>query len=345
MANIIFVDNGDRAVGEIHFPYHAQIIRTVIFYGETTAQERLEVFKAVVSRIAESRLVYARWERDISGILDVKNKLDEIPYNEIVAALKRAKIDTVVAVHKTVEDALQTFMSEVGLDGLRYTQSPGRMGDDIVLQFSVDKPNKFIFWNDQSPRPSMKNWDLHIVPHYHPVMNDEISIGMINGYTDAYIRGKAIRSVECPRASRVNRYEPNYQSCWNHIKHPFYAVGRAVTLHMSGTKMRSKEGVLELVNFLRATLGLDGSKYVSVNGGFRPPFTNPLNRLLQTESNSPYPRATDRMPARGSEDHCVWAYRTLEQEGVLDKAYIPPWFLTEKWLDIYEGAEERHGIY
>ncbi len=58
---------------------------------------------------------------------------------------------------------------------------------------------------------------------------------------------------------------------------------------------------------------------------------------------SPYPRANKTHSARGSENDVVWQYLTLQQEGLLEDATIPSWFLEEGWLEIYEGIEPHIG--
>ena len=73
------------------------------------------------------------------------------------------------------------------------------------------------------------------------------------------------------------------------------------------------------------------------------------NRLIQLgRQRSPWLQAEYGRSghiARGSEEHCVWAYRVLQQEGKLERSYVPSWFISEGWLEIYKDAEVRHGLY
>jgi len=111
-----------------------------------------------------------------------------------------------------------------------------------------------------------------------------------------------------------------------------------VGVRLITTKMRSAEGVEELVRLLRASLGIDQRTYVEISGGFRAPMKCAHNRLIELHRQS-------GNVARGSEQHCVWTYRTLQAEGVLNHAFVPRWFIREGWLDIYKGAEVQPGLY
>jgi len=65
--------------------------------------------------------------------------------------------------------------------------------------------------------------DIHVVPSYHPVMSDWTPVGMVNGDTDAYIRGNSIRSIYCPKAARSMRHKKDFGTTWTHVKHPYIA--------------------------------------------------------------------------------------------------------------------------
>ncbi len=196
-------------------------------------------------------------------------------------------------------------------------------------------------------KPRSGAYNLHIIPDYHPVMNGVESIGLINGDTDANIPGNAVRSIYCPEDAQASDPSKNFSTSWNHVKHPYYAKGQSFSVRLITTKIRSAEGMEELTQILRSTLGLD-KKYVGVSGGFRAPLQCGHNRLLATGRRSPWPQAEygrNGNIVRGSEQYCVWAYRVLTEEGQLEKAYVPSWFQSEGWLQTYEGAEVRHGLY
>jgi hypothetical protein len=277
----------------------------------------------------------------------VPEEIQKLDRETIIVELRRIQVDVIVAIHNTVDEALQAVVLQVDHPSLRYSLIPQRMifGNEIELRFKVVKPAHFIFWKCEWV--STGNNGLHIVPSYHPVMNGREAIGMVNGSTDAYIRGNAVRSIYCPKAAQSTRGGRNFGSSWNHVKHPFYAIGRSMRVRLITTKLRSKKGVEELVELLRAALGQD-KRYVEISGGFQAPMKCAHNRLFELGQQSPWPQADHSSRghvARGSEQHCVWAYHTLEAEGALKKAYVPPWFLKEGWLDIYEGAEVRPTLF
>jgi hypothetical protein len=89
--------------------------------------------------------------------------------------------------------------------------------------------------------------------------------------------------------------------------------------------MLSDEARDTLVKLVRAALEEDDT-FIGVSGGFSPPFDSPYNVRMVRGA---------RHHVRGSENHCVWAYRTLKAEGRLDGAIIPKWFWDERWLDAY----------
>jgi|GEM_PF-4136403 len=253
----------------------------------------------------------------------------------------------VVAVHGTVEEAIEDTVSRVGVPGLRYeVRVKGWRTDEVEVRFFVGKPNRFAAWKSESVS-SKGSWDLSVVPSYHPVMKGKKGTVLVNGDTDALIRGNAVTSIHAPEAARANRHTPTYGGSWTHVKHPFYAVGRSMRVSVHVNRMRSREGVEELMEILRAALG-QNNLYLEVSGGFRAPLKCGHNRLLEIGRHSPWPKADYTRygnVARGSEEHCVWAYRVLEAEGVLAKSHIPSWFLKEGWLGIYQCAEVRHGLF
>jgi hypothetical protein len=106
-----------------------------------------------------------------------------------------------------------------------------------------------------------------------------------------------------------------------------------------------EEGTDELLKILQAALELSDG-YVGVSGGFNPPLVSPHNLCVYLKVRSPYPGAYRQGSphlARGSEGHCVWAYRVLKSEDQLIGAYIPDWFFKEGWLQLYERYDRLPG--
>ncbi len=353
------------AVANIYLDPWDQVDEVVLF-ARSSDEVQLQVLRLAASHVQQ--FVMHRTTYAFGGIMSVEHgdpslsrgdsvrfmSFDVIPSNiqemgreEIVEALRELQVGVVVAVHNSVDAAIQAAIDATGVAGLRYRVAlPHILTNRLNVEFVVSRPNRFIFWMSNS-KPSGSNHELRIVPGYHPVMNGWESESMVNGDTDALIRGGAVRSISCPPASLGNRREPKFMGSWRHVKHPYYAAGRRVFMQVVSTKVRSKEGCAELTRLLRDSLGLD-NRYVSISGGFQAPLEYPHNRLLGTRQSSPWPGATrpgEVYLARGSENHCVWAYRVLQAEGELEKAYIPEWFIAEGWLNIYEGAEVRHGIF
>jgi hypothetical protein len=216
----------------------------------------------------------------------------------------------------------------------------------VTAEFTIAPPRQFTFWMDQY-KPD-EDFGIHLVPPYHPVMKGMSSVALINGDTDYCIGGQAIKTVHCPESAKSIKGDRSmFGSTWTHVNHPFRAISNSFTLQVFPEKLRTAEGAQELFDFVCGALGLN-NQYVSISGGFRAPLEYPHNRLLRLNRRSPYPQADYSgrgHTARGSESHCVWAYRTLKAEGVLHQTYIPPWFLSEQWFEIYEGSEECPGIF
>lgn len=352
------ISKGKKPVAEIHLDYWDQVDE-IVLYADSSDDVQLSVLRLAASHVkqfvknrrapAMGGLMVAKYRNNDLTAFDSRRLMDfglipeeiqKLDHETIVKELRPIQVDVIVAIHKTADEALQAAIFQVDHPSLRYHLIPQRVifDNEIGLQFTVAKPDRFIFWKSEW-RPGVS--DLHIVPSYHPVMNGWEAVGMVNGSTDAYIRGNAVRSIYCPKASQSDRHDRNFGSSWNHVKHPFCATGRSMSARLITTKLRSREGVEELVELLSAALG-QSKRYVEISGGFRAPMKCAHNRLLELGQRSPWPQAdhTGRgHVARGSEQHCVWAYRTLEAEGALEKARVPSWFLEEGGLNIYEGAE------
>jgi hypothetical protein len=349
------VSNGTTPVAEIYLDYLDQLDE-IVLYADSSEEIQLQVLRLAAShaqQFVKNRMVPAMGglmvaeyrnhnltATDSHRLMDfglIPEHIQLLDRETIVKELRPLRVDVIVAIHKTADEAIKAAVLDAGVSSLRYGLIPQSMtfNSEIVLWFTVAKPERFTFWNCVSV------WDMYVVPSYHPVMNDWKAVGMVNGSTDAYLRGNAVLSVHCPKAAQSNRHGKSFGSGWDHVKHPFYAVGRSMSICLITTKVRSREGVEELTEFLRAALG-QNNLYVNINGGFRAPMECAHNRLLKLNRPSPYPRADYSRSghvARGSEEHCVWAYRTLKAEGVLEQSHVPTWFIHEGWLEIYEGAE------
>lgn len=348
-------------VAEIHLDYLDQV-REVVLYADASKTVQLEVLRLAASHVKQyvknrrvpvmGGIMEGEYRNDNLTSFDSQRLMDlavispeikKMDREAIIKALYQLQIDVVVAIYKKYEDSLNSVCAQLGAD-INYIILPERtiFNDRVLARFFVNDPPKFTFWKSESV-PSKNSWDLHIIPHYHPVMMGYKLVSMVNGATDANIDGLAVKTIYCPNEARADLDGRSYGSSWNHVRHPFYATGRSVTLGMITTKLRSAEGVQELLQLLRASLGMD-EHYVEVSGGFRAPMKCPHNRLLETGQQSPWPEAGVHR-ARGSEAHCVWAYRTLQEEGVLKQAHIPSWFFEEDWLGVYKDAEIRPGLY
>jgi hypothetical protein len=326
-----------QPVAEVHRDFRGEKIEGVMLYANAPEAMKMAVLRSLVLYTHQYVGRLSKEEIDVLDRLDLEKEL------------VRLEIKVTEALYPSAKDAIDAAVSQVGIPGLKYDiVKKGRIFEErIRLKFHVKRPNRFIFWHAADvPRPG-RFFDLHVVPSYHPVMNGWQEVGMVNGATDAYISGKAVRSVFCPRASRVETGHRFLSSGWNYVKHPYQVTGQWMQLEVDTTMLRSEEGVAELVKVLRGSLGINKT-YVAISGGFYPPIKSAHNRLVELRRPSPWPEAHKPRAqhlARGSEAHCVWTYRTLKEERKLNESYVPGWFKQEGWLGIYEGAEVRHGIY
>lgn len=357
-----FVFEKKQPVAEIHLDYLRQV-SAVVLYADSSEETQLQVLRLAAwytQQFVRNRsvsvaggLLRARYRNSASDsrwLMDfqlISGEIQKLNRDTIINLLCTVPVDVIIAIHKTAEEAIKDVIKQVGIPDLCYslTEQDAIFANEIHLQCAIPKPRRFIFWKSEDP-PKKANQDhgLHIIPPYHPVMRGWKSVGMVNGDTDRYIRGNAVQGIYCPDDARSY---PSIASSWAHINHPFFAVGNCLSLKLVTTRLRSQEGVTELTELLRAVLEQD-HRYVEINGGFCPPMKCAHNRLLELKQRSPWPLANYTKSghlARGSEAHCVWAYRTLEAEGALDQAYIPPWFYKEGWLKIYEGVEVHHKLH
>lgn len=319
----------------VHLNYSGEI-KEIVISPDVSESVQLNVLRQTV----------ANSKHLMSYVSDIEI-INEENLESITKWLRKFNIDIFTAVYENIDEAVSAAVQGVGVEGLKYSVSHRDLSHgNKVVNFTVGKPNRFIFWKSESVPNG--DWDLHVVPPYHPVMNGWTSISMVNGATDANIRGAAIKSIYCPKAAQSDRHGGNFGSSWNHVKHPFYAIGRSMSLEVSPVKVLSSDGVQELIKVLRASLGLD-KHYVDISGGFRAPMKCAHNRLIEIDRRSPwkgadYGRASGNV-TRGSEEHCVWAYRTIKKEGFLDTSHVPAWFIPEGWLEIYEEAKVCPTLY
>ena len=250
------------------------------------------------------------------------------------ALLKERGVAVLDLAYETSAEAIEAAVALAGVPGLRATLGDIPWCDERRVRFRVGRANRFEFWKSvrKPSTPDDAAHALYVVPAYHPSVMGAKEYGLINGCTDSNIRDNTVHYVMCPRASMVGGVE--YRgSTWSHVKHPFAAVGRTLDMRVCEHNVRTTTGVAALAAYLRATLRLD-ARYIGVSGGFHAPLEHPSNYL-----RVPY------TSCRGSEQSCVWEYRTLQREGRLAGAFVPPWFHKENWLAKYENAVERHGAF
>jgi hypothetical protein len=269
----------------------------------------------------------------------------QLPQDELRSELRHRDIAVVRIAYEHLTEALAAVMKRVSQKYLsvEVLSSGFNYRDQTHLVFTLHSKHEFTFWKSEwIPNPEIDN--IHIVPDYHPCMMGKKPIHMINGDTDYRTNGYSIVCVGSPIEARAEMEGRSGPCTWTHMKHPFYAKGSSITVTVRSGLLRTKDGVRELSRFLLATLGKT-EEYVEVSGGFRAPLLCAHNLLLKKKIPSPVKKKHFGQSVRGSEQSCVWAYRTLLAEGKLEGAYIPEWFIEEGWLGIYEGAEEKHGLY
>lgn len=196
---------------------------------------------------------------------------------------------------------------------------------------------KFTFWYSTPwPNDRMIDWNLHIVPDYHPSSPSQGGnpcAFLINGATDALIGSEVIGSVYSPEAAR--QQEEYSFSSWSAMQHPCKANGNSFQFTLSGFYHLTKELVDGSVGLILATLGVyPGGGYVGISGGFSPPYDFPENISNRTGKKLP----CEGTP-RGSEKHCMWMYDVLKEENELEKAFIPTWFIEENWVDFFKDSQ------
>ena len=272
---------------------------------------------------------------DFSAVDERFKKADEKALRGFLGAFDIPVIDGIVfefedALKKSVKDIIKSTKIKIKYELVRYNC----LSDALKIKFTSKET--FTFWKDSFKyEKEYESIYIHLIPHYHPANQGKTPLSL-NGSTDAYIRGKAVQSICSPPECRTTAR--TLFSSWSHVNHPFFVTGKSFEMEISRTHFLSQEGMGEVTEILKAALGTT-DKYVASIGGFNPPYRCPHNRLIDIRHSGKRPNP------RGSEAHCVWAYRTLEKEGQLENTYIPDWFFKEKWLEKYEGAEYQPGVY
>jgi len=349
----------EQIVGEIHLDCYRQVDEVMLF-ADTSADIQLAVLRLAASHASR----YVRSRRTSNFLFTVEHRDDKLTdddsdrlmqfgeisdavaamsRNDVIAALKPIYVEVHTITHRSYDDAMDAAIADVGIEGLTFEVIPEErpiFNTHVKIRFTVKRPHRFIFWKGEIG--PFRRDDLHIVAPYHPAMNGKTYGHLINGDTDALIRGSVVRSIFCPEVARAERHRHNscFGSSWHHVRHPFCATSREVVFKLIYPRLRTAEGVAELSSILKQALGLDPKCYIGVSGGFAPPLRCAHNRIVDLGIESPCQSTwLGSSLARGSEAHCVWAHRVLQKEGKLSGAFIPDWFHKEGWLKIYEGAE------
>lgn len=342
---VVYVRNDlTTIVAEIYLDSLGQVDR-VALPASAPKEDQLKALKLVASH-ARQYVMHREVPAMSLASVEIPPEIGEMDRETIVKKeLNPLRIGVMTVEYTSIIRAIEAAIDKVGVKGVSYKLISNRFGlDEATVEFSARDLRRFTFWMHHD-EPLQKESDLYIIPAYHPVMKGMTLVDLVNGATDACITGNSIKNIHCPRDGQVNEGERDlFGGSWDHVKHPFYVSGRSFTMDAVMTSLRSSKGVEKLAQFLQAALNLD-KKYVAVSEGFNAPLQCPSNRLDEFKRQSPRPQFDGMSDVRGSEAHCVWAYRTLQEEGTLEGAYIPQWFTDEGWLKIYENAEVRRGIF
>jgi len=347
----------NATVAKIHLDHEGQT-NTVVFLDQNKRHQRkvkeLALSHAIQFVIRRSPmpkyLIAILPKRDLEeytsdNLMDFKKIPDAITFlnNEDLDKYLSGFANFVEGRFTTPENMLDNLMMDIREKlGILIKLKEGKWmdNDHITATFECTDENNFKVWNACSDGPG-SSWRLHFTAPYHPVMDSKKqSFCMINGSTDYYIRGgdEGIRHVYSPEDARTNK--DGFGTSWSYLKHPFYAEGKTLGVEFSATLCMAKSGYQTLYNLLSAALNRN-NLYVSVNGGFNSPYDYPENILNRKGMPSPAGNQGGGHTVRGSEDDCVWEYRTLKKEGQLKNSLAPDWFFPEGWLDIYKGERKK----
>lgn len=338
----LFVSRDDKLIGEIHFGSLRGVGAALTAEG-CAPEDKTAVLRAAVALKAtlsqKRKKAATTLEQEFTRIAGSEN-------SALASMLAGAPGYPAVAdfSHDTAEGAVAEALSDEPLAGLS-RETLGNRSGRMFLRFTAPKDKTFVFWKSMYDKPSHD--DLHITPRDYPGRwQGTRKVALINGDTGACIGGASVTEVRCPKEAIALEQTFNH-SGFGHVNHPFTAKGCALEIVLDSVRIRTREGIEHLREFLKGALAVEG-RYVGVSGGFSPPLEYPENRLRSIGRLESHASAYGRHGAyitRGSEAACVWEYRTLEVEGALEGANVPSWFHREQWLDKYRDAEIRHGLF
>lgn len=318
---------GKRLIALFQMDYSEQLEKIVLM-PDVSSEEVLSVLqlgathvgKYIVNRRHSSMMFNATFTGERSVYVSKAILMEQIIPDEIAAmnsdqillGLKKSGIETTFAHVRRIGQAIKLALSDPRINipvNFKLLNSDDAPWQKKVV-FTISKKHQFRAWNTVG-----KGGDDYIVPLYHPdaAANKESKF-LINGATEALIGAKAVRSILAP--TDKNTYSGSLLSSWSRTQHPYYASGNNVGMSISPTKILSLDGIVELTEVLISLLGIE-NKYLRVSGGFDAPFS--INVPVRNNS------------FRGTEAHCIWAYNVLQNEGKLENAYVPRWFITEGW--------------
>ena len=338
---------GERMLATVGLDHFNQV-ESVTLYPEIEAEETSAVLKLVASHYQQYYLsrYHARSSVLLTGrrthryrddefalglwsSIQISPEIDRATVDELKNALSLGEVEVLFAASDNFIASFHTATEDKSLGspvGFNFVSST-RKADVVRVHFSAGRGRKFRFWHDMS-RPDHRLESLYIVPQYHPAMRRELRRFLINGDTDHLIRGVPLGQVYAPEEAVVSGRSSFLSTSWAYLNHPVRAEGPSFEAEVSLRHMLTADGMAGLTSFLSAALGLHGN-YVGVSGGFKPPYDMPANIIRRVGITS------TRGAVRGSEAHCVWTYRVLEQEDEIKKAHVPDWFTKENWLSAY----------
>lgn len=272
-----------------HFVRHRD---TPVFAGLMTAEHRDNTLTSAMSH-------------EMLETQQIADDVKEMELDFIKEMCKQLYIPIIVAVFNTVGEAILSILSDPRLDGkIRYETTEQDFLSEMGLAVYTDEESGFRFWHSVM----IGGFDLDIVPLYHPVRQEgRSSVGMVNGDTDAFIRGHSVRFIHAPQEALV---ASSGWATWSYVNHPYYAKGSTFGMKIVPWELLSQEGADNLKDVLLGALEIDG-KYVEIISGFRAPAGTP-----------PIPHDGERL---GSEERAYWSIQVLRNEGELEGAHIPSW--------------------
>lgn len=350
------VISNNTVIAQIHLDYNDQISKVVMMTNDE--QLRRSVKELALSHAIQFIIQRSPLPGELLALVPERELEEHTCENMMsfkmipsgIAELSNEKLDQYLSglanVVEGMFDNLEAMLGSLLIDiqqnigvllGIRKVQSVRWDEDHITVTFEIQDNHNFKIWKDADGAKS--SWRLHFTAPYHPVMAGKKSLCLINGSTDAYIRGgeAGIYSVYSPEEAKVK--EKGSGTSWSYIKHPFYAEGKTLGVEISITLCLAKTGYQSLYNLLVAALN-KGDKYVAVSGGFNSPYDHVGNVLSRKGIKSPAGRH-GAYDYRGSEDDCVWEHEVLKAEGKLTGALVPDWFHREGWTEIFAGEKRK----